>query len=730
MRPLPPHRPHGWLVALLLVIGCGSESVTVGTDPVIWEGSADLLEAEDTRARTAEAWATLGAAMEDANPRVRARAARALGRLERTESVPLLLPLLEDDDPRVRAEAANGLAQALWTVTLAADSAADPDVADEDTAGTAVAPGPGPRDTVDLVRVRLLSHLDGEEDPWVRSVTALSVARLPFSGREDALAVQDVLIQVGADSLSQASLHATNVALGLFQLARRTPGAPLLSPQAKTLLADLIRGAGEDGTDAERGQQRRAALSAYALAGPPLDGETLRGALADPDPQVRRLAVRVMGAAVETPGPWIRDALADSAATVRVAALRVVGQARPERECGPLLPSLDDPDDGVASTAAELLGGPCRDSGAQRAALQRLANDTMRAWHAPAAAALALARVGDPAAREAAERLAALGTPFGRAWAARVAAELGAVPLLRALAEDSVANVRTEAVRGLAAARGAESIPILTLQLEDTDPQLVMTAATLLRDLGQPARWGPAALDALDRMSAGGHHTFRDVRMALIEAIDAYAATGPSASAAVAERLTLYARDYDPRVAAAASAVLSEATGEAVRPDPQVDHGLQVPSVRQLDAISGAAVVLAMAAGDTIRIRLLTGAAPTNAFRFARLARAGYFDGLTFHRVVQNFVIQGGSPGANEYWGDGPYSRDEVGLLHHWRGTVGLSTRGRDTGDAQIFVNLVDNLRLDFDYTIFGEVVEGMDAVDRVREGAVIARAWVEEAPG
>jgi len=126
-----------------------------------------------------------------------------------------------------------------------------------------------------------------------------------------------------------------------------------------------------------------------------------------------------------------------------------------------------------------------------------------------------------------------------------------------------------------------------------------------------------------------------------------------------------------------------------------------------------------------IVIALRPDLAATNADRFARLARDGYFDGLTFHRVVPNFVIQGGSPHANEYAGDGPYSRDEISDHPHWRGTVGLSTRGRDTGDAQIFINLVDNVRLDFNYTVLGQVVEGMEIVDAVREGTVIERADV-----
>ena len=136
-----------------------------------------------------------------------------------------------------------------------------------------------------------------------------------------------------------------------------------------------------------------------------------------------------------------------------------------------------------------------------------------------------------------------------------------------------------------------------------------------------------------------------------------------------------------------------------------------------------------MEGGGAIEIELHALEAPTNVARFVRQARNGYFEGLTFHRVVPNFVIQGGSPGANEYVGAGPFSRDELGTRSHLRGTVGISTRGRDTGDAQIFVNLVDNVRLDHNFTIIGTVIDGMDAVDAVLEGATISRVDVEAVP-
>ena len=141
--------------------------------------------------------------------------------------------------------------------------------------------------------------------------------------------------------------------------------------------------------------------------------------------------------------------------------------------------------------------------------------------------------------------------------------------------------------------------------------------------------------------------------------------------------------------------------------------------------MDGAVVRLHMEGGGRVDIELDPYLATTNAYRFFRLVGEGYFDGLTFHRWAPNFVLQGGSPGANEYQGAGAFSRDEVGLRGHWRGTVGISTRGHDTGDAQIFINLLDNVRLDHTYTIIGSVVDGMDTVDHAMDGIVIERAEV-----
>src|SRR5690606_27436181 len=153
---------------------------------------------------------------------------------------------------------------------------------------------------------------------------------------------------------------------------------------------------------------------------------------------------------------------------------------------------------------------------------------------------------------------------------------------------------------------------------------------------------------------------------------------------------------------------------------------IAVPAASEIGAHDGTFVVLSLTGLGDIVISPFLDQAPMNAVRFIRQVEAGAWDGLTFHRVEPGFVVQGGSPGANEYVGADRYTRDERAPLSHVRGTVGISTRGRDTGDGQIFINLVDNPRLDHAYTIVGQVVSGLTVVDAMQEGAVIERARLQ----
>ena len=120
--------------------------------------------------------------------------------------------------------------------------------------------------------------------------------------------------------------------------------------------------------------------------------------------------------------------------------------------------------------------------------------------------------------------------------------------------------------------------------------------------------------------------------------------------------------------------------------------------------------------------------APYAAYNFMTLAEAGKMDGMLWHRVIPNFVAQAGQtedPSINE-WGS---IREEWFDSDHRIGTVGVATAGRDTGGTQFFINTGYNLHLNNRYTVFGQVVEGLDVAFKLEEGDRILKARVAKAP-
>jgi cyclophilin family peptidyl-prolyl cis-trans isomerase len=224
-----------------------------------------------------------------------------------------------------------------------------------------------------------------------------------------------------------------------------------------------------------------------------------------------------------------------------------------------------------------------------------------------------------------------------------------------------------------------------------------------------------ALVDALTRVTAQRKDTSRDTRIAILERLREFG------SAREFEQVEPLLRDFDPKVAEAAAITLGAWTGRTYAIDPVLLAPDLLPSAAELSIVTELTALVDMESGKRFGIELDALRAPMMATRFLRLVNRNYFDGLTFHRVVPNFVVQGGSPGANEYVGDALYVKDEISSRTHARGTVGLSTRGRDTGDAQFFINLVDNPRLDFEYTVFGHAVEITMPIDEIMEGDRIA---------
>src|SRR5919108_4796197 len=141
-----------------------------------------------------------------------------------------------------------------------------------------------------------------------------------------------------------------------------------------------------------------------------------------------------------------------------------------------------------------------------------------------------------------------------------------------------------------------------------------------------------------------------------------------------------------------------------------------------------------------VRIRLFAREVPQTVNNFVFLAQEGYFDGTTFHRVIEGFMAQGGDPTGTGTGGPGYRIRDEFhpDLRHDRPGILSMANRGPDTGGSQFFITHAATPWLDDRHAVFGEVVEGMEAVSALRErdpqrdrepGDAIERVEIEETP-
>ena len=741
------HRAAILLLPLALAAGCegrqgGPEAVPSDSHLTFQDIAPDtsafleILEVEDRRAPRPEDLARLTRATASPHPGIRRSAVRGLGRLERPEVAQGLISLLGDGDPGVQAEAANALAQSVKS---------------------------GDRGEVVRVRNALVATMSGAGDrplgapalsPQVLGALARSLGRLPLHDMEDAQAGAAALLQglevaggveggAGAVHLGVARgalfLHRGIAAWRTLEASGGVGGPPRNTVWAEDATETL--GALRDRLDtlsreAPSWTVRLAAAQALRAAGS-VSPELARVWLLDEDAELRREgATALSGGGGEGVAPALMAALEDPVDQVRVEAVRSFARLRRSGDvCGPLLHAARDSSTHVALVALEALAGtpqagPCPDAVRVleflEAEVGALPTAGETGWHRPARALEALARLDPDRARPLLSDFLVHPHPFVRVHGARAAGILGERDLLE-LAEDSHANVREAALQAISQLPGGVPLPVLHAQLEQDDPMLLRTTARLLegREASRP-RGGPsrsevaeALLAALERATASGAMTSRDARVPLLRQVGAWGAV------ADAPRLDPFLRDFDPVVAEEAARILSDWTRSEVTATPQRLPDEPLPGIALLREMEEMTVEVEMVHGGRFSLRLFPFEAPTNAARFVAMAREGTFDGLTLHRVVPNFVVQGGSPGANEYAGHGGHTRDELGLPGHWRGTVGISTRGRDTGDGQIFVNLVSNLRLDHDYTVFAVVEEGMEVVDAMLEGDRMAAVRV-----
>ena len=654
--------------------------------------------------------ALIDTALRSPDPELRRLAVQARGRIGLPGASTELIRLLRTDpDARVRREAAYAIGTALSGTP--------------GEYGAAVQTEPA---TMLRTRVELESAYANEQNAEVAATILETVARLRYATDTARDQVEAFLVAQSTGPQAANPTRLLGAVKALEVLFRQNPKRTV-SLTTRQRLRELTAAGGTaqpaSGADDSFARIRRLAMIALQTARDD-DIATLERASRDADWQVRRLVALRLDLS-NTEMASIGERLArDPASQVRYDVLGPIGgEAQRGKLCAPVVQYFDDPDTGVVLRALDVLPAGCTDAAEALKKVIVRADEIGRPesairWHVPTRALTALARVSPDAARSRLKGAVAHGVWQVRAAAAAAAIALNDEATLVTLAADRVPNVRDAALNGLVRLNSSAVTQAALDALQINDYQLVRTAAIALR--GTPADRRAVVNDALfqtmRRLSAQFTDTSRDPRVAIVERLEELL-PGDRAG-----ELAVFADDYDPKVRAAvlkAYAAKTPAAAPAQAAAPRQRYPYQGYSA-QVVALPTTAIITLEGLGS-MELELFVDQAPVTIARFAALARTNVYNGLTFHRVVPNFVIQGGSPGANEYAGATPrYLRDELGIHPHVRGAVGISTRGRDTGDAQLFIDLVDVPRLDHDYTVFGRVRTGLDVLDKVLEGAKI----------
>lgn len=664
---------RGVVLAAALVAGpLGAQGVAARiTDRADRDLLTALIAVEDSRDTVKAENDPRMRGMSSGNAYLRAFTYRGLGRLEQPAMLRWISRGLADPVAEVRIAAADAAAQAVARVVPAGAPA------ETRLAWNAA---------VNQARSVLVTRLAVEGQHAVRGALFEAIGRLNQGALDHVRSTAGII----APGLGVPDIAERRGAIrGLFFLARkreaRTPGA--IPVEVTDRLYAMLTAPASDLSSLDRSN------IAFLLAGAAaLSDVRMKELSRDADPAVRDRAVTALARAADTATvrTVVMAGLSDRAPVVRYRSVLAYAQRlRAADGCASLTPLVGDADVTVALAAADALSG-CRGDAMVVRMLDSLAGRPLGegSWHLPAHAFVSLAVVDPAKARALMPRYAVSPDFYVRMYADTAARLMADTAALYRFARDPHPNVRSTAIDALARLVGHAADSTFVTALSSDDNQLLMSASNALRGSTLPGV-RQRAIDALARLRRLGRETTRDGEEALLTLIRSF---GEYADAGAPPR-----------------------------------SRSPLPAFADLAALERAEATIEMMDGAVIRLRFHPFDAPTNVARFARLARAGTFNGLTFHRVAPFFVVQGPGPFANEYSApDAPFARDELGVSNV-RGTVGLSTRGRDTADGQVYVNTVDNIWLDHEYTVMATITSGLEAFDRMQEGARIRRVTIRD---
>lgn len=478
--------------------------------------------------------------------------------------------------------------------------------------------------------------------------------------------------------------------------------------------------------------RKRAAFCelARAIKDPALIATLADLARTDADFEVRRAAVQALG---EGPAARKRDAgsrnncldvieekFGDSDTHVVIAACRATASYDDPRSVALLTAALANIDFNVRVAAIEGLG--LRKAKAAASALAQLARDDPSV-SARFAAATQLVAIDAPAAQSLADGLLAESSAYVRTAGVAVLAkstdDAAFARLAKLARSDPHVRVREAAVETFGGRTDATAREAVHAALADADSVVVATAC----GVASKNKWAEfaaeiAALPARFPGAAGA-----DARAGALEALAKFDAAAHRAS------FEVHLHDANPQVRAIAEKTI--ATLDKKEPK-ETSRGADLTGTLLPGGapVFGPDVFLVVETDrGTMRIRLFPEQAPVHCAHVAALARAGFYDGLTWHRVVPDFVIQGGCPRGDGSGGAGVSLPLEPTRIPFQRGTLGMPRDSTlDSGGCQLFICHSRAPHLDAAYTAFGQVVEGLDVIDRIDVESKILHVRVEGA--
>ena len=682
-----------WIVvAVVSVTGLAQNSVQLR-----------ILKAEDERRWDAD----LKGLLASPNPAIRKRAALAAGRIGDEDSVTALSGLLQDKDADVRETAAFALGE------VEAASGANPLLAVL-------------KNTNESVAVR------------ARAIEALGkiAGALPREQEARRLELGAAIIE----SLKQETARSDRLTaiLGLTAALRARPANA--GPTIATFLA--------------HSDPRVRADAGNTLARLRLnDGnEQLRKLLdTDVDAVVRANAARVLGVTEDKASfdAVLKHAIADPDSRVRVSAIRSLASLKDARAAEPLLKrgnegklSTNEALE-IATTVGRLLA--LKEDQTALTWLNKL-NETLD--HTAPEVELAIVRISPEAylrsfgtnAKESVQRsillswrsasgiAAGLGEIAAMPVTVRNKAELAASAesLLRAMLDyrnpivkvNTLVNVHSEyavpdLLRALAAFKPKDLADVLLKHLNESDVIVRGTAADLLGDLPPSEQHTRALAAALARTQ---NDPLNDAALSIIDALGKQ----KTEAANKAIMSVLGWRDYLVR-RRAVNVLKANGVGDLSLHIGIVQTKNTTADYRRALAREGRKVrAVVTTTQGSFTIEFLPGA-PLTVDNFVQLAQRSFFNGITIHRVVPNFVIQDGDPRGDGNGGPAQHQiRCEINEVPYGRAAVGMALSGKDTGGSQWFVTHSPQPHLDGGYTVFGRVVAGMDVVDNIIRGDVI----------